>query len=483
MAENIKVEWKHQYVIHTLIMFGITFGFRLIPPPGTVTEYGMAILGIFFGLVYGWTFLGLLYPSLFGAIALTTTGYGNATAVFVAMFSNSTVLMMILGVLAFAAVQYTGAGDWLIGKLLSSKWAQKSPVMIVEVFLLCWMIGFVIGIAWFLIFGVLALISQTLVKCGYEKGDRFCFFVLAGCIIAGQIGQSFLPFMGWGIMITGTAMQATQTAISYNAWMLLDILVAAVFLVTYPLLMKLFKCDFSKLATVDIAKAFPVKNSGLDLVQKLSIYSIVLFILLVAGLNFLSSKITVFAWLNTNWGVLGFMAVLWLFVIALKIDDKPILDMKKAAAGFSWDMLMLIAVALLISSVLTSAETGISNWIASIMMPLFSNNVILFIVILAAVTMVLTNLCNNIAICFVMLNLVSVMYLNGFAIHLAVATLTISLSSTIIAFLTPASSINGALLHADPSLKSSTVYKFTPVLMIYGILLLMAVMLPYSLLA
>lgn len=90
--------------------------------------------------------------------------------------------------------------------------------MVVEMFMLCWMLGMIIGIAWFLMFGVLQMFSATLLKCGYEKGDRFNFFVLGGCIIAGQIGQSFLPFMGWGIMITGTMMQVTQTMLNYNAW-------------------------------------------------------------------------------------------------------------------------------------------------------------------------------------------------------------------------------------------------------------------------
>lgn len=63
-----------------------------------------------------------------------TTDYGSVQDVFVAMFSNSTVLMMLVGILAFAAIEQTGAGDWLVAKLLNSKIAKKSPIFIVENF-------------------------------------------------------------------------------------------------------------------------------------------------------------------------------------------------------------------------------------------------------------------------------------------------------------------------------------------------------------
>lgn len=480
MATETKKGFSHKYLMHVIIMIAITFAFRLIPPPGTVTPYGMAVIGVFVGLIYGWTFLGLLFPSLFGSLALATTGYGSVTAVWTAMFTNSTTLMMLVGVLAFAAIQYTGAGDWIIGGLLGSKLAKKSPIMVVEMFMLCWMLGMIIGIAWFLMFGVLQMFSATLLKCGYEKGDRFNFFVLGGCIIAGQIGQSFLPFMGWGIMITGTMMQVTQTMLNYNAWMFLEIIIAIIYLITWPIFMKICGCDFSKLANVDIDSVFPRKG-GLDSAQKLSIISVLVFILVTVLTTAFNGKIAIFTYINNNIGILGLMVFLWVYVVAHKINDKPILDMKQAGAGFSWDMLLLIAFALLISSVLTSSETGISSWIASILMPLFSGNLIMFYVILAAATIILTNLANNIAICFIMMNLVGAMYQNGFAVNLVSAALIISLCSTFIAFLTPASSINGALLHADESCSSGTIYKFTPIMILYGILLLMVVLLPYSL--
>lgn len=53
-------------VLHYLIMIALMVIFYFIPSGNVVTPYGMRLLGVFIGLVYGWTFLGLLVPSIIG---------------------------------------------------------------------------------------------------------------------------------------------------------------------------------------------------------------------------------------------------------------------------------------------------------------------------------------------------------------------------------------------------------------------------------
>lgn len=473
---------KSLYPLHFAVMLILMFGFRLIPPPGSVTPYGMAVLGIFIGLIYGWTFINLLIPSLCGTLVLATTDYGTCTDVFVAMFSNSTVLMMLLGVLAFAMVQLSGAGDWLIGTLLNAKIVKKSPFILLEIFLLIFYIGNNTGLVWFLYFALMPLMAEMFAKCGYEKGDKLVYFFYAGCLMAGQTGMCLFPFRGWSLMTGGTMMQLTQTPIPYNTYMGLMLILSVVEMVTLPILMKLCRCDFSKLADVDIANVFPSTDQKITLQQKLALLATITFVALVIITSMFAEQLSVLNWLYTNLGVIGFMAILWIFVIACHADGAPILDMRKAAGAFQWDMLILIAVALLISSVLTAQETGISGWMAGLLMPLFAGvSPVAFLFVLAIVTIILTNLGNNIAVCFIMINLTCAMYNNGFEVNITAAALIISLSSVFVAYLTPAASMPGALLHSNPMLTSSAVYKGTLILMIYGALILMAVVIPYVL--
>ena len=334
-AETKSGGLPHKYLLHTIIMVALTFGFRLLPCPGSVTPYGMEVLGVFVGLVYGWTFLGLLGPSLFGAIVMGTTDYGSVQDVFVAMFSNSTVLMMLVGILAFAAIEQTGAGDWLIAKLLNSKIAKKSPIFIVEIFLFIFYLGNIIGLCWFLYFAMLPLCAEMLLKCGYEKGDRFNLFFLAGCLIFGQIGMTLFPFLGWSLMTVGTMMQLTQTMISYPQYMAIMAIFGILSFITYPFLMKICGCKFDKLATVDIQTAFPnVKaDAKLTVAQNLSIWSVVLFVVFVIAASMFGKNIAFLSYINTKIGVLGLMAILWVFIVMFQTNGKPLLDMRKAAAG------------------------------------------------------------------------------------------------------------------------------------------------------
>ena len=472
----------HKYLLHTIIMVAITFGFRFLPCPGSVTPYGMAVLGVFVGLVYGWTFLGLLGPSLFGAVVMGTTDYGSVQDVFIAMFSNSTVLMMLVGILAFAAIEQTGAGDWMVAKLLNSKIAKKSPVFVVEIFLFIFYLGNIIGLVWFLYFALLPLCGEMLLKCGYEKGDKFIFFFLAGCLIFGQIGMTLFPFLGWSLMTVGSMMQLTQTMISYPQYMAIMVIFGILAFVTYPLLMKLCGCNFEKLATVDIQTAFPnaKADAKLTTAQNLSIWSVVLFVIIVIAASMFGKNIAFLNYVNTKIGVLGLMAILWVFIVMFKSNGKPLLDMRKAAGAFSWDMLILIAVALFISSALTQQETGISGWIAGLLGPIFAKtSPIVFLIALGVITAVITNIGNNVALCFVMINIVCAMYLNGFPVNITAAAVIISLTSVFVAILTPAASICGALLHANKALTAGTIYKWTWPILIWALIALFVVIIPY----
>lgn len=127
-------------------------------------------------------------------------------------------------------------------------------------------------------------------------------------------------------------------------------------------------------------------------------------------------------------------------------------------------------------------ETGISAFISSILIPIFANvHPLVFLIAIAASTIVLTNVGNNIAICFIMLNIVGSMYNSGFPVNITAAAIVISLSPVFVAYLTPAASMPGALMHAAEVNTPSTLYKIVPAMMVYGVLLLAVVLVPYVL--
>lgn len=482
-SNGSKIDINTKSIIHSVIMLALMFGFRFIPAPGTVTPYGMAVAGVFFGLIYGWSFLGILWPSLLGVFGLAFTGYGSIETVMINMFSNSTVLMMLVATLIFNVLMQSKVADWLMAQIIGSKVAQKSPIYTVIFLYLATTAICSFGGNMVFYFAIFPILVSTVLKCGYARGDKFNVFFLTGFMACIQLGLAFRPFMGWGLMTVGTMMQLTQSPISYGGYMIIMVIIDAVFIIGYPFLMKVCGCDFSKIANVNISEAFGIdKGQKLNLSQKVVIICFLIFLVIVILFSTVGSKFGILNSYYTKLSVLGMMMVFWVAMTLIKIDGKPILNLAESSRQFSWDMLLLVAIALLISSVLTSADTGISGWLAGIIAPLFASSGQLgFLIALSILTLVLTNFANNIAIVYLMLNIVASMYLNGFEVNLLAASMIISINS-IMAFLTPAASMPGAMLHSCDANTPASMYKYCPIILLFFVILLSIIIIPTALL-
>ena len=481
IAEN-KLTFERKNVIHYIIMFLIMAVFHFVPGIGTITPYGMKLLGVFIGLIYGWTFIGMLAPSLLGCFGLAFAGFGSLEGVTLALFSNINVLLMIIGSIGFDALRQTNASDWLFAKILTSRIAKISPVfMIGSIFALILLLG-ALGMGILLNFVIFPIMNEFLKKCGYQKGDKFCTLFLMGYMISAIMPIGIFPFYSWGLMICGSLQSISLYTIPVAPYLLASIIVYALFIVTYPVFMKLVGCDFSKLQNVDVVEAFEVKpDTRLNAAQKFALYGILLFIAVGVICSFAP-----IAFLQAAFGrftVSGLMLLYWVIMIMVKVDGQPILDMRKAAGFMSWDLLILIAVALALSSALTSPESGISNFIALSLGPIFAKTgQVTFLIVLCLVLIILTNLANNIAVVFILINIVASLYLNGLPINLLATSIVLAMGSCAVAYLTPASSMPGAILHGGAMATTKDIYFWNCVMMVYEFVLLMIVCIPIVLL-
>ncbi len=469
-------------VLHYLIMIALMVIFYFIPSGNVVTPYGMRLLGVFIGLVYGWTFLGLLVPSIIGCFGLAFAGFGSLEAVSLALFGNITVLLMIFGSLAFDSLRQTNASDWMFAKILSSKIAQKNPIYTVTaIFTLVLILG-ALGMGILLQFVLFPVMSEFLKKCGYAKGEKFSVLFLIGYMMACLFPIGIFPFHSWGLMVCGSLQSIAQYQLPMGEYILASVIVYILFLITYPLLMKLVGCDFSKLANVDVVEAFNVKKDAkLDIAQKFSLFGLLIFIGVVIVCSF--APIPLFKAAYAKFTVAGFMMIYWVVMLIVRVDDKPILDIRQAAGFMYWDLCILMAVALVLSSALTSPESGISTFIAMKLGPILAQfGQITFIMVLAIVLIILTNLANNIAVVFILLNIVASLHLNGLEINLLATSIILAIGSCAVAFLTPASSMPGALIHGAPMINPKDVYFWNCILMVYEFILLMLVCIPIVLL-
>lgn len=469
-------------LLHYIVMIIIMVAGYFIQPFGVVTAYGIKLLCVFIALVYGWTFIGMLVPSLIGCFGIALAGYGTMENVFLGLFNNINVLLMIIGALAFDSLRQTNASDWMFGTVLSSKLAKKSPLLTVAGIYMAAMLLGGLGMGMILQFVLFPIMSQFLVKCGYEKGDKFCSMFLLGFMIAVVMPISVFPFYSWGLMICGSFASITGYMIPIGPWFVMSFVLFAIYLITYPLIMKLAGCDFSKLQNVNVEEAFNYKpGQKMNGAQKMALGGMLVFIVLV-----LVGQFAPIPALQTAYGkllVTGLMVLYWVVMLVVQYEGKSILDMKAAAGMISWDLMILLATALVLSSALTSAESGIGTWIAMLISPLLMTaGEVTIIAIVAILMVVLTNLANNIAVVFIFINIIASLYLNGMPVNLLAISFILGYGSSAIAYLTPASSMPGALVHAAPMVETKEIYKWNLVMMVWMIVVLLAICIPVTVL-
>lgn len=432
-------------VIAAVLMFGGRF--VTVGDTAIITSYGVQVLLIFAGLIIGWCFSGLFWPSILAIPALALTPYGDAAAVICAAFNNSTVMMILLGFICFAPMSYSGVGEILCHKLLALKFFKGKPyVLIMSLLVGLFILSGLDAISTPLIIVTITLLGDMCRTIGYKKGDLFPAFLLMGIIVAIGCGRCMFPFKGWPLMTVASL--SRLGAISYPTFWAMIIPGTLIFFFLYILVMKLFHCDFEPLKAADIsADASKLKMNDY---QK-SVFALTMLIivaLIITGV-FGSTGGNLLQQILAKIGIVGINALGIFLGFLLKSDDKPLLDMHKAMRYVPLDMLFMFAVAILVSSILTAEGTGVSAAIQSFLMPLMTKSSgYMFILILAVATFVLTNLANNMVVVFTMLAIVGSIYSVNPALNITVAGSLISLLG-ILGILLPSASVYGAIVYGS----------------------------------
>lgn len=93
-------------------MLAVMLVFRFIPPPQGLTAEGLAVIGIFFGILYGWLFIDVVWPSLLGLVLLGLTLRQPMDAVLGSAFGNNTVLLLLFFCMVASIINAAGIAEW-----------------------------------------------------------------------------------------------------------------------------------------------------------------------------------------------------------------------------------------------------------------------------------------------------------------------------------------------------------------------------------
>ena len=464
------------YYIHSAITIAIMFLFPLLPNIGSITDVGMHLLGITIGMLYGWIFVELAWPSVFGMLMIGSTGFTTISGAFTSGFGNSTI---VTGFMFFAfamMLDQMKVTDFVANKMLSQKFIIGRPWVLVTMILA---IAYVIGALADTIPGTFITWSIALAitdKSGYSRDDKLVAFLLCGIVFSATLGGMLLPFKITSIAFCGFLTAATGLTIDAAKFIIFmgvtTILVLALLLVLAKLVIKL---DVSKLETSEESlKVYDVPGTTL---QKAGFALLGIFIIMLLIPSFMPKTIPAVAMLK-NWGTIGCLAVVILIPAILRDENgNAIVSISTMMKGTGWDIIWLLIATVVAASGLSSADTGIMTTVSQFVMPLIHEmSPTVLMIIASLIVCIITQFIHNF--------IVGAMFI-PFVIPICISAggnpilcFFFLYWGLMLAFATPAASMTSAFMHGHENVTPKDAYGYGSLYMVIGLLTTFAVGIP-----
>lgn len=365
MAKNQSVQSQRiKYYIHSLICIVIMFGFQFIPPfTDTITEVGMNALGIFLGVLYGWTFIGMIWPSLLGMVACGFTGLMTVQDSFLQGFGADIVLVTLFVFMIAAFMDQSGLTRWIAYWFISRKVVIGRPyVFLTMMTLSAWVLSTISQIfaAIIVLWSVFYSMSEEL---GFEKKSPFVNCVLFGIVLGGTLGAITLPFNPMDVIVLGMMQSSVGLTVNYLTFSVFNIFFCAIIALLYTVIVKfIFKPDVGILGE-KVDHFAHLRNIKMNAEQKMAVVALIIFLFMLLLPGILPTEWPVIAQLSAL-SVSGSAVVVLivLMIVRNKQSDtnEGILNWSKAAIkGVNWDVIILLASTMPISAALESDESGV----------------------------------------------------------------------------------------------------------------------------
>ena len=332
--------------------------------------------------------IGMFWPSVVALVGMgLSIGINN---VLVASFGNVAVLGLMLCVPIIAVCQETGAFNWLIDKLLTSKATQGKAWLTVWVILLAaFGLGFTNPIIMCLVF--CGFITTICKQVGIAKNEKAPVFLYLGVAYACMLGQILFPFMGTGLtLVMAYNAMFPGFPLDFMSYLAFILPMSLIMITLYVLLCKVvFRVDVSKIANFTPEGTVPPITRE----QKIAFIIFLSFIVSMAMTSLPLGAVSAF--LN-KFGLIGICFLLMaIMCLVKKSDGTPLMDVEGSLRQNSWGQILMVAFIMVIAAYMNTPETGIAAAMAALLTPFTTLPPLVFIVVALAFAVILTNVANN----------------------------------------------------------------------------------------
>ncbi|MCI8539160.1 MAG: SLC13 family permease [Oscillospiraceae bacterium] len=443
-------------LLHCVITVALMILVGLIPPIAPITPYGMKIIGILVGIVYGMSTVDVLWTAICAILGMGLAA-GNVVSVVSAALGSTLVWGIIMVLIILYAMQTEHVTDFFANWIISRKVLQGRP----------WLFSFAILVG----ISILAMVSPIATmllfwdiiyaacdQVGIERNSPWGQCMIFGSCFAAGSGILYLPVIANGMVVNNMylgMMGEPINAMKYVAAMIPLVLLG---IVIYVLLCKfVLRIDVSALKNLDgsIVNKDALKVNSRQLMVMISVVALV--VILLAG-SVLPSSWAVTGFIK-NMDLFGLGAIVVLLFAVVKIDGRPIITIQEAASkGIIWSMVVMTALIAPLGSALTSPDAGITELISSFLAPVLEGKPAwILVAVVCVVGVLLTNLAQNLVIMSVILPIVIAM---SATMNINITAVAILLAiSTHYAFVLPSACPAAGMMFSNPYLKPTFAYK------------------------
>ena len=454
------------YYIHVVIILFFMFGFPQLGPFGPLSEMGMHALGIFISLLWAWTFVDFIWPSILAMVAVGLTGFMTIDQSFASGFGNATTLniMFIFGLAAFMTA--SGICKTVAYWFVSRKSCIGKPYVFVTYLLFaCFILGGTAGavptyiMAW-------AIIYEIADVTGFKMKDSFIAALLVGVVFSAILGTNVLPFRPFAAIALNQSRQIAGIECSFLDWAIPNLVACVATILLYILFIKfILRPNVDPLKKDEDIFAHFRTGFVINGEQKVAIALMLAIIIFASVPSFLPAGSLPKEFMS-KFTIGPIIATLMALFHALHKNGKTIMDFAGSMTkGVEWPTVIMIASSMPVAEMIQSPDSGVSALINDFL-TLFLGNyspfiiAVLFILFSTILTQVAHNLVLMIVLTPILLNLAISM---GFPPMPALMFLAFGCS---MGLATPGASVMGAMIYANRdwiSAKQAAVYTSTAV--------------------
>lgn len=458
--ENIS-ESQKKFLIKTVIFFVITFGFGMLPAPAPLTPYGMKALGIFFGMLYGWCAIDMIWPSIVGILAMPLLGIMPLGQVFANGWGSSVMLLIFFMMMVAKNLEKAGISKFIAIYFISRKSVLGRPWLFSYSLLIAIMVVTCLTSACAMIFLGWVIFYDIMDEIKLKKYDSYANFMLIGIVIAACLGDGLFPFRTVGavaFVLMENISGFSLNMLTYTIYIaILDLLLLGIYILIGKFI---FRISTENLKTLN-EEYFASKDFTLNKEQKMMLGLMILLVVLMLLPSILPAEWLIIQILNTISST-GIAALIVLLMCIIHVKDKPLMEPKKIiASGVSFEVMFLGAAVLpLALQVFSAEEAGINAFIVQLLGPIVEGKPTFLVLILAALCSVaLTNVMINVTV-------PTLLYPAFYPIALELGISPVALMVTIVfscllAFLLPSASPMAAIMFGNNEyIPKAEIYKF-----------------------